>query len=63
MLQEVQSQVGILYSDQSLMSNKTRSNSTGIPKPGFVDKKLLKVLNTFSAGTPHDDLFRTEYHD
>ena len=52
-----------LYSDQSLMSSKTRSNSTAIPKPGFADKKLLKVLNTFSAGTPHDDLFRTEYHD
>ena len=52
-----------LYTDQSLMSNRTRSNSTAIPKPGFADKKLLKVLNTFPAGTPHDDLFRTEYHD
>ena len=52
-----------LYTDQSLMSSKTRSNSTAIPKSGFADEKLLKVLYTFPAGTPHDDLFRTEYHD
>ena len=53
-----------LYTDQSMMSELWRGlNSVELTEPGDVDKNMANVVCTYPAGTKHDYITATEYHN
>ena len=53
-----------LYTDQSMMSELWRGlNSVELTEPGDVDENLANIICTYPAGTKHDHITATEYHN